>query len=457
LRLSGKVSGRETLHSRPPSLLLAALWVALWISPARAHEFKLEAVISAFVTVEPGQAHFVVRAPLYIFKSAKFPIKNAEIDVPQSTDAIARATAALQQDVVLFADGRPLRSSSATGRVSLPSDRSFDSYEDALRHISEPVAPDTHVYVDQGFVDAYITYPLQAPDSEISIRTTAAPELGDSLKLVVRYRPLDGAGRALIMTAGSGTVALNPTWWHATSGFVGLGMAHILTGIDHLLFLLCLIIPLKGWRPLLAIVTTFTVAHSFTLIGSAFHLAPAGAWFPPLVETTIAASIVYMALENIMGIEFGRRVLVTGLFGLVHGFGFSYGLQENLQFAGTHLLASLFAFNIGIEAGQLLVLAMMLPTLMVIRRYVLPGRTGMIILSAIVAQTGWQWLLERGSALRNVPWPQVSFGGLAMLAFWITGILLAAGGVRALSKRLRLRFDVATQSPGAQLQVPRNS
>ena len=200
------------------------------------------------------------------------------------------------------------------------------------------------------------------------------------------------------MTARSGIVALNPTWWRAATGFVGLGMEHILTGFDHMLFLLCLIIPLRGWRQILAIVTTFTVAHSFTLIGSAFHLAPGGAWFPPFVETTIAASIVYMALENIMGIDFARRMLITGMFGLVHGFGFSYGLQENLQFAGTHLLVSLFAFNIGIEFGQLLVLAFMLPALLVVRRYVLPGRVGMIILSALVALTGWQWMIERGQS-----------------------------------------------------------
>src|SRR3989442_3932414 len=142
----------------------------------------------------------------------------------------------------------------------------------------------------------------------MSIRTTAAREFGDALKLTVRYKPLDGEGRTLIMTARSGTVALNPTWWRAASGFVGLGMEHILTGFDHLLFLLCLVIPLRGMRQILAIVTTFTVAHSITLIGSAFGIAPNGAWFPPFVEMMIALSIVYMALENIIGVDLRPRL-----------------------------------------------------------------------------------------------------------------------------------------------------
>jgi hypothetical protein len=415
---------------------VVVLYVAMCGAVARAHEFKLDAVINAFVTVEPGEAHLVIRAPLYLFKSAKFPVKNTEIDVPQSGAAIDRALAALRQDIVLFENGRKLIASNAIGRLSLPSDRSFQTYDEALRHVADPVAPDTQIYIDQGYVDAHIIYPLQAPNPEMSIRTTAGPEFGDALKLTVRYKPLDGDARTLLMTAGSGIVALNPTWWRAASGFVGLGMQHILTGVDHLLFLLCLIIPLRGWRQILAIVTTFTVAHSFTLIGSAFHLAPGGAWFPPFVETTIAASIVYMGLENIMGIDFARRMLITGLFGLVHGFGFSYGLQENLQFAGTHLLVSLFAFNIGIEIGQLLVLALMLPALLVVRRFVLPGRVGMIILSSLVALTGWQWMLDRGQALLSAPWPRPSLAGFATLAFWIAGILLAAGGLRLIAKRL---------------------
>ena len=80
-----------------------------------------------------------------------------------------------------------------------------------------------------------------------------------------------------------------------------LGFTHILDGIDHLLFLFCLVIPFRRFRALVAVVTAFTVAHSITLFASAYDLAPDALWFPPLIETLIATSIVYMALENIVG------------------------------------------------------------------------------------------------------------------------------------------------------------
>ena len=403
-----------------------------------AHEFKLDAVINAFVKIEPGEALLVVRAPLYLFKSARFPVNNVEIDVDKSAPAIERALAAIQQNITVFADGRPLIASHATGRLSLPSDRSFETVEMATKHVGEALERGTGFYIDQGYVDARITYPVSSPNAEFSIRTTAGPELGDYLKLALRYMPPGEGGRAMVITSTSGTVALNPTWARAAAGFTKIGIAHILTGYDHLLFLLCLVIPLRGWRQILSVITIFTIAHSFTLLGSAFNLAPSGAWFPPFVEMAIAASIVCMALQNIIGVNLERRVLIKGLFGLVHGFGFSYGLQENFQFAGTHLLVSLFAFNVGIELGQIAVLVVMLPALALVRRYVLPGHVGMIILSAIVADTGWHWMIDRAGALLKVPWPRPTATGLAILAVWIAGMFLAAGGVSMLARRLRL-------------------
>jgi HupE/UreJ protein len=142
------------------------------------------------------------------------------------------------------------------------------------------------------------------------------------------------------------------------------------------------------------------------LIASAFGMAPDGLWFPPLVETLIAISIVYMAFENIVGANLQRRWAVTFGFGLVHGFGFSFLLRERLQFAGDHLVMSLLAFNVGVELGQLLVLAITLPMLYVIFRYVVAERMGTIIMSALVAHTAWHWALDRGSILLGYRWPE---------------------------------------------------
>jgi hypothetical protein len=230
-------------------------------------------------------------------------------------------------------------------------------------------------------------------------------------------------------------VPLNPAWYQAASGFVVLGIEHILSGIDHLLFLLCLVIPLIGLRQIFAVVTAFTVAHSFTLLGAAYGLGPEGAWFPPFVETAIAASIVYMALENIVGADLRRRWILTGLFGLIHGFGFSYGLRENLQFAGRHLVVSLLSFNVGIELGQIAVLVVLLPALAFLRRHVRQERIAVILLSALVAHTGWHWMSERGDVLWKVEWPELNAEALTTLAKWVAGLLLAAGIVAFLSRR----------------------
>ena len=421
--------------------LLTVLCLAsafLGAAPARSHEFALESVMNAFLTIEPREAHLVIRLPLHLLKTVNLPLTGPELDLANAEPATQRALAALGRDITVSEDGRPLVPSSAIGRLSLPSDRSFDRYEEAVSHVARPVAPGTSIYADQGYFDAHLTYAIASPSSRFTIRTAVAPELKDYLKLAIRYVQLGEQGRAMVITSRSGTVSLNPAWYRAVAGFVALGIAHILSGVDHLLFLLCLVIPLLSLRQVVAVMTAFTVAHSFTLLGSVYGLAPRGAWFPPFVETAIAASIVYMALENIVGANLRRRWLITGLFGLVHGFGFSYGLQENLQFAGRYLLVSLLSFNIGIEIGQLAVLAVMLPALAILRRYVLPGRVGVILLSAIVGHTGWHWMIERGEVLWKIDWPRLDGAGLAVLARWVAGLLLVAGAVSFIAKRVRV-------------------
>jgi len=422
-------------------LVLVLSGAVLAPRPAVSHEFALESTMTAFVKIEAREAHLVVRVPLHLLRPAKFPLSGREIDLANVSPAIQRALTAMKQEITLWEDGRMLAPSTAIGRLSLPSNRSFDRYTDAVAHVAGPVDLGTAIFTDQGFLDAHFTYAITSPSSQFSVQTTVAPELKDYVKLAVRYSPLDGKSRAMIITSRMGKVFLNPTWYRATAGFIGLGIVHILSGFDHLLFLLCLIIPFRRLRQVIPIVTAFTIAHSFTLLGSAYNLAPEGAWFPPFVETAIAASIVFMALENIVGADLRRRWLITGLFGLVHGFGFSYGLKQNLQFAGNHLLVSLFSFNVGIELGQIAVLAVMLPLLALLFRVVRAERVGVIVLSALVAHTGWHWMIERGEVLWKVRWPQLDAAAVSTLATWVAGALLAAFVFRFLVKRAGAVFS----------------
>jgi hypothetical protein len=94
-----------------------------------------------------------------------------------------------------------------------------------------------------------------------------------------------------------------------------------------------------------------------------------------------------------------HRWVITFGFGLVHGFGFSFILHETLQFAGSHLITSLLAFNVGVELGQILVLAILVPVLILLFRYVVAERRGTIVLSAIIAVIGLRWMWERAGAL----------------------------------------------------------
>jgi hypothetical protein len=307
-------------------------------------------------------------------------------------------------------------------QVSLPSDRSFASYEEALAHVTGPRPdPTLKMVPTQAFFDVLLEYPIRSDRDAFSIRPGLG-HLAARVVTVLRFLPPGGAVRAYEFTGDPGLVPLDPSWHQAAWRFVKLGFFHILDGTDHLLFLTCLVIPFRRFRPLVGVITAFTAAHSITLIGSAFDLAPDALWFPPLIEMLIAFSIVFMALENIAGgATMHRRWIMAFAFGLVHGFGFSFALRENLQFAGSHLLTSLLSFNLGVELGQLLVLSLLVPALSLCFRFLVAERTGTIILSALVAHTAWHWMTERYDRLvaYHPTWPNFN-------AAWMSGALRGA-------------------------------
>jgi hydrogenase/urease accessory protein HupE len=173
--------------------------------------------------------------------------------------------------------------------------------------------------------------------------------------------------------------------------FVKLGVEHILTGYDHLLFLVALLATARGVWSVVRIVTAFTLAHSVTLSVAALGFVR----IPDrIIEPLIAATIVWVALENLFAAEPDRRRWIWSFgFGLVHGFGFASALGE-LGLKGATLVRGLVGFNVGVEIGQLIFVAVFLPALMWLSR----GRGARLtprIASLAVAAIGTYWLVER--------------------------------------------------------------
>jgi hypothetical protein len=383
---------------------------------------------------EGQQLHLLVRVPLTSMRDVVFPVHGPgylELDrVDLLLDGLARLWIA--DYVTVHEDGTRLGPPRiAAARVSLPSDPSFGAYASALAHMTAPpLAHDTEIVLEQAMLDVHLEYDVASARSDFSIAPALA-HLGRRTTTVLRFLPPDGAERVFTYAGNPGLVRLDPRWHHAALQFVKLGFLHILDGIDHLLFLLCLVIPFRRVRPLVVIVTSFTVAHSITLIASVLGLAPGALWFPPLIELLIALSILYTACENIIGPKLERRWVIAFGFGLVHGFGFSFALRESLQFAGAHLATSLVTFNVGVELAQLLVILLAIPVLEALFRRTAAERVATILLSALVAHTAWHWLGTRAGELRQYrfTWPAFDLALLASALRWLTLALILAGAV----------------------------
>ena len=391
-------------------LALAVALIAVLAPRIGAHEVPNEVTVFGFVRPEGQTLTLLLRAPLKSMRDVDVPmVDQGFLDFSRIERALRDAATLWIVDFVeMYENGERLaRPRVAAARVSLPSDRSFESYDEARAHIFTAPRLDqgTQIYWEQGLMDIAFEYPIGSDQSDFAIRP-GLTRLGVQVNVVLRFMQPGNPERVFDVHADTGIVHLDPRWHQAFLLFVREGFFHILDGIDHLLFLLCLVIPFRKLKPLVMIITAFTVAHSVTLIASAFGMAPDGLWFPPLVETLIAISILYMAFENIVGANLQRRWAVTFAFGLIHGFGFSFLLRERLQFAGDHLVMSLLAFNVGVELGQLLVLVITLPVLYVLFRYVVAERMGTILMSALVAHTAWHWALDRGDVLLGYRWPE---------------------------------------------------
>jgi len=427
-----------------PYLWLFLGWMCIAGSPAQAHEIPNKVYVQAIVSVENNTLHFLVRAPLSAMRDIKFPLTGAgNLDTEQLDSYLQDAALLWIADYTEFyEDGRLLPApTNIFTRISMPSNRAFSSYSTAWAHINSPY-DSLELTQEQAQLDIHFEYPVQSRSSQFSIRP-ALGHLGRSTDIVLRYITPDAREHLYTFKANTDNLQLDPGYSDVSIYFVEAGFLHILSGADHLLFLLCLLIPIRKIRELLFIITAFTLAHSLTLAASALNLVPQANWFPTAIEALIATSIVYMALENCLRKQFEQRWIMALGFGLIHGFGFSYALAESLQFSGSHLLTSLLAFNLGVELGQILFVAVALTLLSTTAKKLKDHQYALtIIASVFIAHTAWHWTLERIKVLGQFPFTlaQVDMTLFAQTLRWCIlslAIALLAWAFGKLIKNLR--------------------
>jgi hydrogenase/urease accessory protein HupE len=206
---------------------------------------------------------------------------------------------------------------------------------------------------------------------------------------VVTERLLDaGSGPVPIDVSASSTSGAGTAW-----RFLELGVHHILSGYDHLMFVAGLLLAARRTRELAAALTAFTAAHSVSLVlvvMGGVHLDPS------IVEPLIAASIAWVGLENLLRRPHQTRWLLIFAFGVIHGFGFAGALTElGFGSSAVDVAVALFSFNAGVEAGQFAVAATLLPLVYVMRSRPVWQERLLPLCSATIVLAGGYWLVER--------------------------------------------------------------
>jgi hydrogenase/urease accessory protein HupE len=253
-------------------------------------------------------------------------------------------------------------------------------------------AADTHVAVTMAW--------RCPPDGDLRYRVTLFQDV-DPLARHVALIAAEGGERELVLDKNAPEIALAgaaPSVLQVVGRFIQAGIEHIFLGYDHIAFLLAVILWGQRLWPLVKVVTAFTIAHSITLSLAALQIFTIPS---AIVEPAIAASIMFVAAENFFSRNVDGRWPVTFVFGLVHGFGFASALSE-IGLPTNALVPALAAFNIGVEIGQIVIVALIFPLLLLSDRIgrsaaVHKGRHPALVYScsAVILALGLYWLIER--------------------------------------------------------------
>jgi len=340
-------------------------------------------------------------------------VHTVDIDqLRQSTDGLATLA---RQGIDISIDGEKVKATVGLIKIYRNGTQPDFATLDDVRRAFQAKQPfdefEQGVYVGDTTVDVLLQYTTEGAVYQYALSSNLNPGLPDqdeTANLVLDYSP---SGVQVFRARGllNEPIVVSRSVVDAVVTFIKEGVVHILEGLDHVLFVICLVLGAMHLKPLLWRVTGFTIGHSVTLSLGFFGFVPAAAWFVPAVETGIALSIIYVAVVAVVPRLQQTKgewtvVGVTGLIGLLHGLGFSFVLQNILQVTSPNIWQSLVAFNVGVELGQVLIV------ICAWFAFYLIGRLGAIaaiinryLVASACACIALYWVIERGgNILANI-------------------------------------------------------
>lgn len=322
-------------------------------------------------------------------------------DVPGFSEFIASGYRLTADDTTLHGVVTDLRIHEASRQTR------FTTRDEVNRSFAKnrTIATGNDLYVGDAVVDIRIRYPAQSPDVVLRISNILPSKIPDDTFIANLLIGYSGDDQQINRVTGqlSEPVDIAPTRYAAIKSFLRYGFGHILTGPDHLLFVLCLAIGAGSLTALLWRVTGFTIGHSLSLSAGIAGYAPQQPWLIYLVEVMIAASIIYAAILVLRKTSREYTILVTTMIGVLHGFGFSFLLSDLLGMESPHLVTSLLSFNLGIELGQVLVVMVICTLLFALGRISQTLRLRVTnAVASVSLVVAFYWVLQRAVSLLEV-------------------------------------------------------
>lgn len=432
---------------------LAAALLALTLQASlAAHDIPDEIVVQSYVKPQQNQLQVLLRVPLIAIADANLPKDGIGYLAMAHLDPALREAANQISNGIVFLEGdeRLTRYEMTSARISLPSDRSFDTYDGALARVHGAKLPDTtQIFYNQGFLDLELRFAIRSADSPFSMRVLFGRGLAQRTATYISFIRTDGRTRSFRIHDDTPLVRLDPTTAQAAWVFLSAGFYRFLDGLDHLLFVIALAVPYRRVRELVKPFAAFAVAHSVTLTIAAFALPPIDTWLTATIGTIVALSLVYVATEN--GVATTRpaggvlrhRPIVALVFGVCHGLAFAIALQDSVQFAGSHPVAALIAYNAGLVFGTLIILAIAVPALNFLFAELLTERVGIIVTSVFIGHAGWHWMTERFTIASLSSGPVMDLQLLLQIVRWLLAIVVVGGAVWFLSGFVKRKPETA--------------